>query len=171
MGPGPPHCDVDHRLGRDLADRRGRRAFRWDAPQSIGRSTPAKKQYSAAQALAARGSYEEAVAAYETAIAADDKDATPYLQIARILRDDLGRLEESASWFRRVRTHAHVESGVAFLALRELTELFTHKLNQPRRALPLLAQVAETGVDTREGEWAARELIELRTRVFGDSEE
>jgi hypothetical protein len=133
-----------------------------------GKSTPAKKQYSAAQALLARGHYEDAIAAYQHAISEDASDPTPYLQVARILRDELERYEESASWFRQVHEHPNASSGISLLALREITELYTQKLGQPQKALPLLARLSETQPDSPEGEWATRELVELKRLVFGE---
>ena len=136
-----------------------------------GRSTPAEKQYSAAQALMMRGHHADAVAAYQQGIDADGSDPAPYLMIARIMRDHLGRHEDAAAWFGKVRGHPNVESGTAFLALRELVELYTHKLNQPRKALPLLAQLADSRPGTAEGDWATRELAELKAMVFEGHEE
>lgn len=136
-----------------------------------GRSTPPERQYSAAQALVVRGHYEEAVAAYEYAISEDDSDPEPYLRIARILRDQLEQYEDAAVWFKRAQRHPNAHSGTVLLAVRELTEVYTHRLQDPRRALPILAQLSETRPDSPEGKWAAGELAELRATAFGDPPE
>ena len=136
-----------------------------------GKSTPPTKQYSAAQTLMVRGHYDEALAAYQQAIAEDDSDPVPFIQVARILRDNLERYEEAASWFLRVQEHPNAHSGTVLLALRELTELYTHKLEQPQRALPILARVSDTRPDSQEGKWAASELAHLRALVFQEPSE
>lgn len=136
-----------------------------------GRSTPPEKQYSAAQALVVRGHYEDAVTAYEVAISQDDSDPAPYVQIARILRDHLNRYEDAAVWFKRVQRHPNAHGGTALLAIRELTELYANKLDDPSGVMPLLAQLSETRPDSPEGEWAARELAELRAARLLESPE
>jgi hypothetical protein len=82
------------------------------------------------------------------------------------LRDHLERYEEAADWFKRVQEHPNARSGTALLALRELTEVYTHKLEQPKKALPLLARISETRPNSQEGEWATRELAELKALIF-----
>lgn len=131
-----------------------------------GRSTPPEKQYSAAQTLVVRGHYRDAVTAYEQSISEDDSDPEPYMRIARLLRDHLASYEDAAVWFKRAQQHPNAHGGTVLLAVRELTELYTHKLNDPRRALPMLAQLSETRPGSPEGQWAARELAALKATAF-----
>jgi hypothetical protein len=72
------------------------------------------------------------------------------------------RLEHAAQCFRHVLQLPGLEPGIEALATRELTELYTAKLQQPERALPLLARLAERQATTPAGQWAGQLLQELR---------
>lgn len=124
-----------------------------------------KKEHSQAESLVARGRYQEAVDAFEVAVAEDPSDATPYLRIARVYRDHLGKPEDAARWFRRALRESKMPEGTAFLTRKELVELFTHRMAAPERALPDLARMAEELAGTPEGEWAAAELREIKARL------
>lgn len=124
-----------------------------------GRSTPRRKEHSHAESLAARGQYEEAVTAFELAVAEDPADPWPYLRVARIYRDQLARLEDSARWFRRAFREA---TDPPVIARKELVELYVHRLGEPARAAPELARMAEELAGTPEGEWAATELLHVK---------
>lgn len=127
-----------------------------------GRSTPRKREHSHAESLVARGLYQEAVDAFEIAIAEDPTDPTPYLRIARLHRDQLSRPEDAASWFKRALTASDMSAALSLLTARELVELYTLKLSQPGRAAPLLARLAEEHAGTPEGEWATKELVRVK---------
>ncbi len=127
-----------------------------------GRSTPRKREYSHAESLVARGLYEEAVQAFEVAIAEDPTDPEPYLRIARIQRDHLGRYEDAAAGFTRALSQPGLPAGLRLLGTRELMELYAGKLGQPARAAPLLARFAEEHEGTPEGDWAAGELRRVK---------
>lgn len=130
-----------------------------------GRSTPSRREHSQAESLVARGLHQEAIDAFELAIAEDASDPTPYLRIARIHRDHLKRYEDAALWLKRALGEAALPAGAAYLATRELVELYTTKLHAPRRAAPLLARMAEERAGSPEGEWAASELIRVKTAI------
>jgi tetratricopeptide (TPR) repeat protein len=130
-----------------------------------GGTTPPRREYSAAQALAAQGHYRAAVDAYELAAAESDGDPEPYLAVARILRDHLRDFEASAAWFRRARRDARLGRGQELLVAQELVELYTNKLDDPRRAIPELARIVRLRPDTPHGQAAARRLAELRSEV------
>jgi len=132
-----------------------------------GGSTPYRGQHSGAEALKVRGDYRGAIAAYEKAAAAQPDDPRPVIEIARIYRDHLDDPAAAVTWFKRAIAHEGIDSGHRFLTIRELCELYTGRLDDPRRALPILARVAETREGTREGDWAARELREVKSMVFG----
>ena len=125
---------------------------------------PRKKEHSQAESLVARGMYPEAITAFELAVAEDPSDAVPYLRIARVYRDQLGKPEDAARWFRRALREATLPAGLAFLVRKEVVELYTHRMGTPERALPDLARMAEELAGTPEGEWAAAELKEIKAR-------
>lgn len=135
-----------------------------------GSSTPHKRDYSMAASLAIRGQYAKAAAAYELAISEYPEDPEPYLCLARLLRDDMGRHEEAARWFKRARSDAKMSGGQALLASRELIELYTVQLGQPAKAAPELARLAEKYEGTPEGNWARDALAEVK-RGMAEAEE
>ena len=126
---------------------------------------PRKKEHSRAEAMAAAGRYEQAISEFELAIAEDPSDPSPYLRVARIHRDHLGRLEDAVRWFRRALRESQAPRGTAILARRELIELFTHRMGAPERALPELARMTEELAGSPEAEWAAAELREIKARL------
>lgn len=127
-----------------------------------GGSAARKREYSHAESLAARGLYDEAVAAFEGAIAADPTDPTPHLRVARIHRDRSRRFEESARWFKQALERTEPGSALALLVTKELVELHAGKLAAPARVAPLLARLAEERGGTAEAAWAAEELKRLK---------
>lgn len=133
-----------------------------------GRTTPRRTEHSRAESLAARGQYEEAVAAFEVAVAEDPTDPRPYLRVARIYRDHLGRPEDAARWFRRASREAKTPSVIA---RKELVELYMHRMNAPEKAVPELARMAEELAGTPEGEWAATKLRHVKELLAGKPEE
>jgi tetratricopeptide (TPR) repeat protein len=133
-----------------------------------GRTTPHRREHSGAEALAARGLYEEAVAAFETAVAEDPTDPGPYLRVARIYRDHLGRPEDAARWFRRAFREA---AAAPAIARKELVELYVHRMQAPAKAAPELARMAEELAGTPEGAWAAAELRHVKELLAGKAEE
>lgn len=131
-----------------------------------GSTTPYKRQFSQAKALAIQGKYEAAIAEYERDIAEDPTEAEPYLQIARILRDRLGRHEEAIAWFKRARREARLSEGEDILTAREIVEVLTLRLAEPRRALPELARLLDTYPTAPAAQWARREMAEIRATSF-----
>lgn len=146
----------------------GGAAGAWLAPS--GRSTPKARGYSHAESLVARGRYAEAVDAYERAIAEDPKDPRPYLEVARLHRDRLDRLEEAAAWFKRALQDSDADPGLAGLVRRELFELYVVRMQAPEKAAPFLARAAEELAGTAEGAWAAEKLTEVRGGIARRSE-
>lgn len=127
-----------------------------------GGSVSRKREYSHAESLAARGLYDEAVAAFEVAIAADPADPAPHLRVARIHRDRSRRYEESARWFKSALERTESGSALALLVVKELVELYTGKLATPARVAPLLARFAEERAGTPEAAWASEELRRVK---------
>lgn len=136
-----------------------------------GRSTPHKREHSLAESYVARELFDEAIAAFELAIAEDPTDPTPYLRIARVHRDRLHDDEGAAQWFKRMLAESHAEPGIVLLARKELIELYDVRMGQPRRAAPLLARIAEEAGGTPEGAWAAEELRRVKERIADESAE
>jgi tetratricopeptide (TPR) repeat protein len=149
-----------------LVEGAGRAAQTVYAPS--GASTPAHREYSRAQALRAAGDYVEAVEAYEAFVVEFPEEPEPYLQIAWILRDDLHAYGEAARWLRRARLDAQLTLGQDILVAQELIELYRHKLDEPQRAMPELARLADLVPGTPQGEGARQELAELRASMWGD---
>lgn len=127
-----------------------------------GSSVPYEPGHSYPASLAARGEYEDAIVAYELTVAENPGAPEPYLRIARLLRDELERYEDAARWFRRVRTETVLPPAQEILVSRELIELYRTRLDQPLKAAPELARLAEMHGDTPDGEWAARELAGVK---------
>lgn len=137
-------------------------------PSGAGASPP-RREYSLAESLVASGRFEDAVSGFELAVAEHPEDPFPYLRIARIQRDHLGRPEEAERWFRRALRDATVHAGQERLVVGELVELY-RKMGSPTRAAPDLARLAERRAGTPDGDWAARELAELKRLVAGQGE-
>ena len=153
-------------LGLMITTSGGRAAATLHNPS--GCTTPFKRQYSAAETLKVRGEYAAAIDAYEGAAAEHPDDPRPLIEIARIQRDALDDPEAAASAFKRALGHPSLEAGQRFLVTRELCEVYTHRMDEPRRALPILARMAEEQAGTPPGEWAAEELVEVKALVFGE---
>lgn len=146
-----------------IAHSAGSAASQLYAPSSG--SPPRAKEYSQAESLVARGLYAEAVDVFEVAAIENPTDPTPYLRVARIHRDHLGRYDDAARWFRRALRDATPGPAVDLLARKELVELYVHRMGAPQKALPELARLAEERAGTPEGEWAATELREIKSRM------
>lgn len=127
-----------------------------------GSSTPPARQYSLGDSLTARGRYAEAAAEFERAAAKYPHDPIPCLRLARLLRDSLERPEESIRWLRQAVARRDCDAAAQALAIREVVEVFTNRLQQPERALPDLARLAETHAGTPAGDWARREMADIR---------
>jgi len=130
-----------------------------------GTSTPRRREYSAAEALAVRGEHEGAIIAYQAVIQEVPGDGEAYLRIARIYRDGLKKPEEALLWFRRAVTEAKLSKGQELLTRREMAEFLIHGLQEPKRAAPDLARLAEAYPDTRDGQWAKEELARIKEEM------
>lgn len=133
----------------------------------FGPGTLRKTDYSRAEALVVRGEYEAAILAYEEAIRDAPRDGEAYLRIARIFRDHVKRPEEALLWYQRGLEEAGFSRGQEILTRREMAELFIHHLQEPRRAAPDLARLAEEYPDTVAGKWAGEELARVKREIAG----
>jgi hypothetical protein len=132
---------------------------------SSGSSTPRRKGYSRAEALAVRGEFEAAINAYQVAILEAPDDGEPYLRVARIYRDQLGDPDEAFRWFRRATDEATLPRGQEILARREMAEYLLHQTEEPQRAAPELARLADAFRGTPDGEWAQEELARIKAEM------
>ena len=136
-----------------------------------GATTPRKKEYSRAKALEVRGEYEAAIRAYEVEILDAPLAPEPYLRIARLFRDELKEVDSAVQWFRRAQREAALSPGESIRVYRELAEIFLHTRGEPRRAAPELARLADEYPHTPDGQWAARELAEIKEEMARELKE
>jgi hypothetical protein len=130
-----------------------------------GSSTPDRPEFSLAESLVVRGRLREAADEYLAATMARPKDPEPCIRLARLYRDGMGRPTEAMIWFERACERAS-GTQVEQSATRELVDLLCHRLEAPRRALPVLARQAERHAGTAFGEWARRVHAEIKDREF-----
>jgi hypothetical protein len=103
----------------------------------------------------------QAIAQYRKHIDESPRDAEPCLQLARLYRDDAKDLEQAVKWFRQGVAVAN-DPRVQYLGVRELAEVFTSRIKDPRRALPDLARFADEHPGTASGDWARQELERIK---------
>lgn len=127
-----------------------------------GRSTPSKREYSLAESLIVRGRFFDAADELQRCAEAYPEDVEPKVRLARLYRDELQQPEDAVVWFRRALGTPLVDAGVEQSVLRELVEVYTHRLRRPREAAPWLARLAAQHAATPHGAWAKRELAELK---------
>ena len=132
-----------------------------------GSSTPHKREYSLAESLAVRGQLEAAVQEYERCIAAWPEDFEPRLRLARLLRDRVQKPEDAAHWFRETLAVRDLEPQNEIAFMRELIELYTHRMRQPARALPVLAQLVARHPNSPAAAWARTEMTAIRSELHG----
>jgi len=130
----------------------------------IGRLVETRTDYSYPESLVARGRYEDAVTAYEEAAAENPDDPEPLMRMARVLRDRLRRPEDAVAAFKRARMVEGAKPGQVQLATREIVETM-EATDEPLRAIPELARLAEQAAGTKTGEWAARRLKALKQEL------
>jgi hypothetical protein len=133
-----------------------------------GKSTPVVREYSHGQSLAARGLYLEAIDAYEADCAEFPDDPEPCFRIARLYLKELKRYEDAAAWFKRARGAGAIDPGRELVATQEIVDIYVHKLEEPRRAMPELARLAERFPGTPAGAWAQEQLRLRRDEMKRD---
>ncbi len=146
-----------------VADAAGRTAASLYMP--TGSSTPMDRQYSLAQSYVARGKFAEAAAEYERCSNLYPDDPEPCIRLARLYRDDLHRFDDAVLWFKRTTAVPGLPAGTDMMAMRELIEVYTHRLRTPAAALPHLARLSARHPGTTAGDWARRELAEMKAQM------
>lgn len=131
-------------------------------------SRPAGAGYSKAEAMAARGLFEEAVHLYEEAAGADPADPEPCVRLAHLHRDETGDLEAAARWFREARRREGTGDDLDRQISRELIELHRSQMDDPRRAMPELARFAERFPEDPWTERVRDELRQLKEEMDGE---
>jgi tetratricopeptide (TPR) repeat protein len=137
------------------------RTARWGSSIYFSASRlPVRRDYSLGDSLVARSRYEEAAVEYETATARHPDDPEPCLRLARLLRDQMKRPADAVPWFRQALSRAEGAHNLGIQ--RELIELYVHRLQAPERALPALARIADEHAGTPSGDWAVREMRDIK---------
>jgi hypothetical protein len=119
-----------------------------------------------ADTLASRGFHDAALAEYGRLCAAAPHDPEPYLAAARMLRDRAHRPEQALAWFERARAEARLCAGEDVVVTREIIEIREKRLADAAGAARELAGLAARHAGTPVGDWALRDLEELRGRVL-----
>jgi tetratricopeptide (TPR) repeat protein len=135
-----------------------------------GASTPPNRDYSRAEALAVRGHYDDAIAVYEVAIAELPSDPDPYVRLATLLMEKVGDPERASVWLQRALKEGDLRGKWEIVLVRELTDLYVHRMVTPARAAPLLARVADRYEGTADGDWAREELAHVKRLMAADME-
>lgn len=135
-----------------------------------GSSTPAVRQYSLADSMIARARFADAAAELQRAAEQYIDDPEPCLRLARLLRDHMSRHEDATRWFRQAVTRKDCDTSTEIAATRELIEIYTHRMRTPTRALPDLARLAARHPDTPAGDWARRQLTEIKQDMRQEDE-
>jgi hypothetical protein len=107
------------------------------------------------------------MAAYREEAEARPNDPVPRLRAARLLRDEMGRYEEAAHWFRQALAASASLEG-EHSVLREFVEMAVTRWNEPRRVLPDLARFAEEYEGTAPGTWARNHAASIKAGVSAD---
>lgn len=132
---------------------------------SGGKSTPAPAQYSLADSLVARGQTDEAIEAYTLLSEDFPHDPEPRIRLARVLRDKKQDYPAAAEWFKKSFASEKMEPALEIAIIRELVEVYTHKMKTPERALPFLSRLSDKYPTHPAAEWAKREYSEIKGGV------
>ena len=74
----------------------------------------------------------------------------------------MGDPEKAAIWLRRALQETELKGRWEMVLVRELAELYRHRIGAPARAAPLLAKFAQRYEGSPEGEWARGELADVK---------
>ena len=121
--------------------------------------------WSRVESLVARGEFAEALAEYRALAELHPGVPEVSLRTGRLLSEKMGEHEEAVSWLRRARASGTLAPQVDVQVAREIVEIYTTRLNDPSRALPELARLAEVYRGTETGAWAAGELAAVKKSI------
>jgi hypothetical protein len=125
-----------------------------------GSSTPTLKGYSAIEALAAQGRYQEAAKAYQREIASDPSDVEARSRLAQLLLDHLDDPTAAAQALAEARDRAKDERHRVGYALR-LVDLYRSRLGDRGKAMVELRRFIDTFPQSTHLDGVRRELSEL----------
>jgi tetratricopeptide (TPR) repeat protein len=125
-----------------------------------GSGTPPLKGYSAIEALAARGRYQEAAKAYRGEIAADPSDVEARSRLAQLLLNHLDDPMAAAQVLAEARDRAKDERHRVGYALR-LVDLYRSRLRNRGKAMVELRRFIDTHPQSPHLDGVRRELSEL----------
>jgi hypothetical protein len=130
-----------------------------------GSTTPPVREYSKARAMTIQGRHEEAAAAWELNCVEYPDDPVPYMELARLYRNEIKDYEQSVRWYRRAIEDSNLSQGQLLLATQEIAEIYIHKLEQPQKAIPHLADFVSRFPDDPNVDGAKKQLNELRAGI------
>ena len=125
-----------------------------------GSSTPMAKGYSAIEAMAAQGRYQDAAKAYEREIASDPSDVEARSRLAQLLLDHLANPTAAAHALAEARDLAKDERHRVGYALR-LVDLYRSRLGDRGKAMVELRRFIDTFPQSTHLDGVRRELSEL----------
>lgn len=119
---------------------------------------------SRADALEARGDFQEAVDAWEVTASEFPDHPEPAARVARLYRDHLNDPDAAFRWLKRAVERAEF-GPEARVPMREIVGVAKKLDPTGRAAAPLLARYAEVAEAASEGEWARGELAWIKERM------
>src|SRR4051812_20831826 len=127
-----------------------------------GSSTPYVEQYSQQQALVMQGRVDDALASFETIIAAEPGAIDARLRAAELYDRDRKRFDRAAALFREVQRHPSASPGQFVFATDRLVDLYAGALNDPGKALVELRRLIELHPGTAAADHARVALTRLK---------
>ena len=84
--------------------------------------------------------------------------------------EKVGDPERASVWLQRALKEGDLRGKWEIVLVRELTDLYVHRMVTPARAAPLLARVADRYEGTADGDWAREELAHVKRLMAADME-
>lgn len=143
--------------------------------QSGGRmGAPVADQYSHADAMVARGEYDEAVRLYQKAIERNPHEGAPYIRMARALVKQ-GSYEEALATLSRCLRSADLPPDQETFVVHQIQEISSTKLGQPELAFEHLQLLLARHPTGQYADWAKEALREIESGLLpsatGESDE
>lgn len=129
-----------------------------------GWSGPRGSDHSYPESLAKRGDLAGAAAIYKEAIWTNRRDPLPYLRLASI-RTRMGAHEEAIDILRTALQVARLSAQEQARVVRQIHEIYSTQLGDAARAAPDLARYLEREPEGEHGDWARRELADIKERI------
>lgn len=124
-----------------------------------------------ARSLLAQGAYEESIAAFRTAAAAEPGNRLPWVEMAKIHKDHLHQPEAAVQTLREaLEQHEWQVNDAAYLLFR-LAELYDECLGDRASAIAIMQQVVDQCAGTRHSANARHKLAEWHADGAGSQRE